>query len=337
MGLQISELVPKKEISFKDLQNKKIAVDASQMLYQFLSSIRQQDSTPLMDSKQRITSHLQGIITRITNLMAQDIKLCFVFDGKPPLLKIKTQEEREYRKQLAEEKFREAKEEQNEELMLRYSKQSIRLKREMIDESKELIRALGLPVIESPSESDIQMAFMNEREDVWACASSDFDCLLHGAPRLVRNLTVSQRKRISSGAYINVSPQVIELEEVLNNLGINQDQLIVLSILIGTDYNYGVPKVGPKTALRLVKQYKNFDNLFKEIKADFDWKKIYAVFKNMPVIKNYKLRWDKPNVEKIMKLLVDEHEFNQERVQKNIDRIINVKKIHEQGNLTKYF
>jgi flap endonuclease-1 len=263
MGLQISELVPKKEISFKDLQNKKIAVDASQMLYQFLSSIRQQDSTPLMDSKQRITSHLQGIITRITNLMAQDIKLCFVFDGKPPLLKIKTQEEREYRKQLAEEKFREAKEEQNEELMLRYSKQSIRLKREMIDESKELIRALGLPVIESPSESDIQMAFMNEREDVWACASSDFDCLLHGAPRLVRNLTVSQRKRISSGAYITVSPQVIELEEVLNNLGINQDQLIVLSILIGTDYNYGVPKVGPKTALRLVKQYKNFDNLFK--------------------------------------------------------------------------
>lgn len=337
MGLQISELIPKKEISFKDLENKIIAIDTSQMIYQFLSSIRQQDGTPLMDSKQRITSHLQGIITRITNLMAQNIKLCFVFDGKPPLLKIKEQEEREYRKQLAEKKFREAKEEGNEELMLRYSKQSIRLKKEMIDESKELIQALGLPILQAPSESDIQIAFMNERDDVWACASSDFDCLLHGAPRLIRNLTVSQRRRISSGAYINISPELIELKEVLDNLGISQDQLIVLSILVGTDYNYGVPKVGPKTALRLVRQYKNFDELFKEVKADFDWKKIYATFKNMPVIKNYKLRWSKPDVEKIIRILVDEHEFNQERVQKNIDRIINVKKPREQGSLTKYF
>src|SRR3989344_6361632 len=143
MGLQITELVPKKEISFKDLYNKKIAIDSSQMIYQFLSSIRQQDGTPLMDSKQRITSHLQGIISRVTNLMQQNIKLVFVFDGKAPLLKIKEQEEREYRKRLAEEKFKEAKEEQDEELMLRYSKQSIRLRREMVEESKELIQALG--------------------------------------------------------------------------------------------------------------------------------------------------------------------------------------------------
>src|SRR3989338_10334419 len=125
MGLQITELVPKKEISFKDLQNKKIAIDSSQMLYQFLSSIRQQDGTPLMDSKQRITSHLQGIITRVTNLMSKKIKLAFVFDGKPPLLKVKEQEEREYRKQIAEEKLEKAKEEGNEELMLKYSKQTV--------------------------------------------------------------------------------------------------------------------------------------------------------------------------------------------------------------------
>ena len=98
-----------------------------------------------------------------------------------------------------------------------------------------------------------------------------------------------------------------------------------------------MPRIGPKTALKLVRQYKNYDKLFKEVKADFNWKQIYATFKNMPVIKNYKLRYEKPDVEKIMKLLVDRHEFNQERVQKNIDRIINVKKTSEQNNLTKYF
>ncbi len=337
MGLQISELVPKKQISFKDLENKKIAIDASQMLYQFLSSIRQQDGTPLMDSKQRITSHLQGIITRVTNLMAQNVKLYFIFDGKAPLLKVKEQEEREYRKQIAEEKFKEAKEEQNEELMLRYSKQSIRVNNEMIQESKELIQALGLPVIQAPSEAEAQCAFMGEKGDVDYVGSTDYDCLLYGAPKLVKNLTVSQRRKIASGAYINVSPEVIELKEVLKNLGIKQDQLIILAILIGTDYHEGVPRIGPKTALKLVRQYKNYDKLFKEVKADFNWKQIYATFKNMPVIKNYKLRYEKPDVEKIMKLLVDRHEFNQERVQKNIDRIINVKKTSEQNNLTKYF
>lgn len=337
MGLQISELVPKKEISFKDLENKKIAIDSYQMLYQFLSSIRQQDGTPLMDSKQKITSHLQGIITRVTNLMSQNIKLCFIFDGKAPLLKVKEQEEREYRKQLAEEKFQDAKEEHDEKLMLRYSKQSIRLNQEMIEESKELIKYLGLPVIQAPSEAEAQAAFMNERGDVDYVGSTDYDALLYSAPRLVRNLTVSQRRKVASGAYVNISPEVIELNQVLTNLDINQDQLIALAILVGTDYNEGVPRVGPKTALRLVKQYKDFNDLFKEAKADFNWKQIYATFKNMPIIKNYKLKWEHPDVENILKLLVDKHEFNQERVQKNIDRIINIKKTHEQNNLTKYF
>jgi len=337
MGLQISELVPKKEISFKDLEGKRIAIDSSQMLYQFLSSIRQQDGTPLMDSQERVTSHLQGIITRITNLISQNIKLCFVFDGKAPLLKIKEQEEREYRKQLAEEKFQEAKEEQDEESMLKYSKQSIRLKREMIEESKELIEYLGLPVIQAPSEAEAQCAFMAEKGDVDFVGSTDYDSLLYNAPRLLKNLTVSQRRRLSSGAYINISPELIELKDVLNNLGINQDQLIVIAILIGNDYHEGVPRIGQKTALKLVKQYKNFDELFKEVKADFNWKEIYATFKNMPIIKNYQLKYKHPDVENIMKLLVDKHEFNQERVQKNLDRILNIKKSNEQNNLNKWF
>src|SRR3989344_4124867 len=179
MGLQISELIPKKQVSFKDLENKTIAIDASQMLYQFLSSIRQQDGTPLMDKNGNITSHLQGIITRVTNLMQQNIKLAFVFDGKSPLLKVKEQEEREYRKQIAEEKLEKAKEEGDEISMLKYSKQTVRVKKEMIDETKELISALGLPVIQAPSEAEAQCAFINERNDVDFVASSDFDSLLY--------------------------------------------------------------------------------------------------------------------------------------------------------------
>lgn len=336
MGLQISELIPKKQISIKDLENKKIAIDASQMLYQFLSNIRQQDGTLLMDNDRNITSHLQGIISRVTNLMQQKLKLIFVFDGKAPLLKIKEQEEREYRKQIAEEKLEKAKEEGDEKLMMRYSKQSIRLSKGIIEETKELVKALGLPVIQAPSEAEAQCAFLNEREDADFTCSSDFDSLLYGAPKLVRNLTVSTRKRLPSGAYVSVNPELIELKNVLENLDINQDQLIILAILIGTDYNEGVPKVGPKTALKLVKQYKNFDELFKEVKAEFNWKQVYATFKNMPIIKNYQLKWTFPDIEKVKEILVERHDFNEERVNKNLERITKVKTKSDES-LNKWF
>ena len=326
MGLQIGELIPKKEISFNELENKKIAVDASQMLYQFLSSIRRPDGTPLMDRNGNITSHLQGIITRVTNLMSKKIKLAFVFDGKPPLLKIKEQEEREYRKQIAEKKLKEAKEAGDEALMLRYSKQSIRLNYEMVNEAKELIKALGLPVIQAPSEAEAQCAFMNQKKDVDFVGSTDYDSLLYEAPKILRNLTLSTRKRLPRGIYVTIYPELIELKETLKNLNINQDQLIILAILVGTDYNDGIERVGPKTALRLVKQYKNFDTLFKEVKAEFNWKEIYATFKNMPIIKNYSLKWTSPDKEKIKSILVDKHDFNEERVNNNLARIKNVKK-----------
>ena len=320
MGLNISQIIPKREISLDDLKNRILAVDASQMLYQFLSSIRQPDGTPLMDSKNNITSHLMGISTRIPNLIERNIKLVFVFDGKPPSLKIHEKEQREHRKQLAEEKLEKAREEGDEESMLKYSKQSMRLSFKMSDEAKELIRAFGLPVIQSPSEAEAQCSFMAEKGDAYAVASTDFDSLLYSAPRLVKNITISQRRKVRN-TYVKISPELIELKEVLKELDINQDQLIVLAIIIGTDYNDKIPRIGPKNALKLVRQNKNFDSLFKELKPDFDWKKIYAVFKSMPVMKNYQLKWSEPDTEKIKSILVDKHDFSEERVDKMLEKL----------------
>jgi len=324
MGVKLSELVPKKEIEFEDLKNKKIAVDASNSLYQFLASIRQRDGTPLMDSKGRITSHLMGLFTRTANLITKGIKVCYVFDGKPPSLKIYQQEQREYRKRLAEEKFEQAKQEEDIETMAKYAKQTSRLTKDMISESKELVKALGLPVIQAPQEADAQAAFMCEKKDVWAVASSDYDSLLYGAPRMITNLTLSQRRKLPSGATIQIKPELVDLQDTLKKLKIKQDQLLALALLVGTDYNPGgVKRIGPKTALKLVKQYKDFDKLFKEVKAEFDWKQIYAIFKSMPVIKNYQLKWKEPDEKKILKILVDDHEFSEERVKKTLQQITN--------------
>lgn len=322
MGLKISELVPKKEITWQDLTNKKIVVDASQMIYQFASSIRQRDGTPLMDSQNNVTSHLVGIFSRISNLMNKNIKLCFVFDGKPPVLKIKEQEERALRKRIAAEKLEQAREAEDYEAVQKYSKQTVRLTRDMVNESKELLKLMGLPVVQAPSEAEAQASYMCKKGDVWAVASSDYDCLIYGSPRLLMNLTLSTRKKLPSGAYVSIHPELVELGDVLNHLGIDQDQLLAIAILSGTDFNVGgVRGVGPKNALRLVKEFKSFDRIFKEVKADFNWKQVYAIFKSMPVMLNYQLKWTNPDGAKIKKLLIDKHDFSEERVEKTLEKL----------------
>ncbi len=315
MGVKLPGILPVKTIEWDNLKNKKIGVDASNVLYQFLSSIRQRDGTPLMDSEGNVTSHLSGIFHRSLNLMQKGIQLAYIFDGKPPDLKAGTQKARRDRKEKAHEAYREAKREQDIESMSKYSKQTTYLDNEMVKESKELISALGLPVIQSPSESDAQGAFMTERKDLYAFASSDADCLLHGCPRTIPNLTLSQTRKLPGGSFVYIQPHLIELKDVLTHLNVNQDQLIAMGILTGTDYNpKGVKGIGPKKALNLVQQFKKFDSLFKELETDFDWKKIYAIFKSMPVMKNYQLKWKDMDETKIKDLLVSKHDFSEDRI-----------------------
>jgi flap endonuclease-1 len=338
MGIKISEIMPKKEITFESLKYKSIAIDASNMLYQFLTSIRQRDGTPLMDSKGRTTSHLVGIFSRLSNLTNKGIKLVVVFDGKAPILKIKEQEERAYRKEIAKEKFEQAKQEEDIDSMYKYSKQTVKLNSEMINESKALISALGLPVIQAPSEADAQMAFMNEKDDVYAAASSDADCLVHGTPRLITNLTLSQKRKLASGKSVKTQLEMVDLKKALEALKLNQDQLIALSILVGTDYNIGgIKGIGPKKALKLVQQTHDFDTLFNNLNPDFNWKKIYAIFKSMPIMKNYQLKWNSPDIEEIKKILIDEHDFSEERVDSTLEKANQITKQKEQKGLQEFF
>ena len=178
---------------------------------------------------------------------------------------------------------------------------------------------------------------MTANGSVWAVASSDMDSLLHGAKKVLPNLTLSQRKKLSSEKIKNISLDLIELNEVLKTLDITQDQLIILGILVGTDYNRkGIKGIGAKKALKLIKSYKDFDILFKEVNADFDWKQIFNIFKEMPVIKDYKLIWEKPNIEKIKKILVDKHDFSEERIDKTLSELLKYKIEKQQPGLGKW-
>ena len=344
MGVSITELLNKKEISIGELKGKVIAIDSSLWLYQFLSSIRQRDGSLLSDSKGRTTSHLVGLFSRTTNLMQNGLKLVYVFDGEPPKLKQKERERRKKLKIYAEKKYEIAKEEKDMDEMKKYAARTSRLTSEMVEEAKKLIDALGIPIIQAPSEGEAQAAFMVKKNEAYAVASQDADCLLFGATRLVRNLSLlGKRKKANALTYETINPEIVTLADTLNNLKLDQDQLIVLGMLVGTDFNIGgIKGIGPKTALNLLRKYKSdFDALFKEVKwedyFDYPWTEVFYLIKKIPTTNNYNLKWKNVEPEMVKKVLVDEHDFSEERVERSISQLIEKKKEKEQKGLADFF
>src|SRR4030042_596106 len=179
MGLNIREIIPRRDIEISDLKGKIICVDAFNTLYQFLSTIRQVDGTPLMDRKKRITSHLSGIFYRNITLLEHGMKLVYVFDGIPPEKKHKTFQRREEGREIARERYEKAKGEEDIESMKRYSSQLVRLNDEIIKESKELLEAMGIAVVQAPGEGEAQAAYLSRvKEGIFATSSQDYDSLL---------------------------------------------------------------------------------------------------------------------------------------------------------------
>ena len=191
MGTKIFQLIESKEIKLDDLKGKKIAIDAHMYLYQFLTSIRQRDGTLLKDSKGQTTSHLVGLFSRTAKLLEKGIKPCYVFDGKAPDLKTKERQRRKDIKIKAKKDYDKAMKDEDIEAMKKYASMTTRLTGEMIQEAKELIQALGLPVIQAPSEGEAQAAYMVKKGDVYALSTNDADALLYGVPRLIKNLSIS--------------------------------------------------------------------------------------------------------------------------------------------------
>ncbi|MFA5406179.1 MAG: flap endonuclease-1 [Candidatus Nanoarchaeia archaeon] len=331
MGVNIRDLVTPVRTDLKSLSGCKIGVDAFNWLYQFISTIRQPDGTPLMDSKGRVTSHLTGLFYRVFKLLEYGIKPCFVFDGKAPDFKLVTAErvkrkveaKRKYAQALAEEDFVRARS---------LAGQTSRLTGEMVSQAKELIIAMGLPVIQAPSEGEAQIAYMTSQGDFWASASQDYDTLLFGSPRLVKNINIVGKKRLPRGGFVEVVPEVIELKSLLESLGLSREQLIQLGVLVGTDFNPGgVKGVGPKTALKLVRAHTNpFTQVdwVSSIKPEF----IIDFFLHPPVIKDYKLVWSAPDFDKVKSILTS-FEFSETRIE-NV-----FKKFRESGQsqLNKWF
>jgi len=340
MGVNISDIVPRKEIEFSELNGKTIAVDAYNTLYQFISTIRQADGTLLMDSKGNITSHISGLVYRNLNLLSEGIKIVYVFDGVPPALKMQEIENRRRLKELYAEKYEEAKNNEDIESMKKYSSRTVKITDQIISESKELLNAMGIPIIEAPSEGEAEAASLSKNNLVWAAASQDYDSLLYGAPYLIRNLTMSRKRKTNNG-FVEIKPELIEFKSVLGTLDIDRDQLICLAILVGTDYNPGgIKGLGQKRALEIVQKYKYPFEIFRFVtdKYDFvfDWQEIFRLFHEYQTNRIDEIIFPPMNIKKIKNILT-EKEFNEDRINSILDKFVKMQEDNKQKSLQDYF
>jgi len=331
LGVNLKDLIPDKaRVELDDLRalrGKAIAIDGYNALYQFLAAIRQPDGTPLMDSKGRVTSHLSGLFYRTINIIEYGVKPIYVFDGKPPEAKAEEISRRSRVREDAARKYEEAVKTGDLEAARRYAMMSSRLTEEMVNTAKKLLEAMGIPYIQAPGEGEAQAAYVAKKGDAWASASQDYDSLLFGSPRLVRNLTISGKRKLpKKDVYVEVKPEIIELSTLLNELGVSREQLIDIAILIGTDYNPdGVRGIGPVKALKLVKEYGSLEKIPRSLLSGEDpveLAKIRSYFLTPSITINYKIEWSEPDLDKINEILVIEHEFNPERVKNAYDRLL---------------
>jgi len=338
MGVNLRELVEpvKKEVEFESLMGKSVAIDGFNALYQFLASIRQPDGTPLMDSKGRVTSHLSGLFYRTINLLEKGIKPLYVFDGEPPEFKKKTRELRAKIKEEYEKKYNEAIKIGNYSEAAKYARALGKLTLEMVEDAKKLLTAMGIPWVQAPSEGEAEAAYLARKGRVDYSGSQDYDSLVFGSPQVVRNLTISEKRKLpGKNIYVEVKPEIIILDDLLRYWGITREQLIAVAMLLGTDYNEKIKGIGPKTAVEIVKRFKDPLKVIEYYKIP-NGKEIFEFFLNPPAV-DVTPQWKEPNEEEIMRILVDEHDFNPDRVKKGIERLKKALKKSGQKTLALFF
>lgn len=330
MGVNLSDLTEPKSMEMEDLRGKKVAIDTYNIVYQFMSAIRQPDGYPLCDSKGRTTSHLTGLLHRTASLIEAGIEPVFVFDGKPHPLKQATLDGRKERREKAEQEWKDAVERGDMKTAHTKAQQTSRMTDEVKESAKELIRYMGLPIVDAPSDGEQEAAYICRRKDVWATASQDFDSLLFGTPVLLRNLTMTGRRKVpGKDIYREIKTEVIDSEEFLRNLGISREQLVDMCILMGTDFNTGIKGIGPKKALKLVRDNGDLESVLRKIGEDIpDYQEIRGIFLDYEGSDDYSVEHGPLDRQAVVDMLTS-YDFSADRVNSALDRIESARKEEE--------
>jgi len=313
---------------------RKIALDASMSLYSFLVAVRTDGINLLTNESGDTTSHLQGFFQRTIRLIEYGLKPIWVFDGKPPILKGGEIARRSRNKVLAAEELEDAKEEGNKEEEQKLVKRTIHVTKEITEESKKILRLMGVPVVEAPGEAEAMCAELCKKDKVWAAGTEDMDALTFGTPRLLRHLTFSEARKLPI--------QEIHIKSVLDGLGLSMNQFIDFCILCGCDYCDSIKGIGPKRALEFITKYGCIEEALKHLDTEkyplpenFPYEEVRELFKKPDVVpgEEVDLLWNDPDEAGLLKFLVEEKGFNVDRITKSIQKLKKSVHVPVQGRL----
>ncbi|ELR18579.1 XPG Iregion domain containing protein [Acanthamoeba castellanii str. Neff] len=303
-------------------------------LYAFLISIRPDTGIWLTDEAGETTSHLMGIWSRTLRLIAYGIKPVYVFDGRPPVMKGTELKKRSAKKKEAEQGLEEATELGDTETMRKLEKRTVHVTPKHNEECKKLLRLMGIPVVEAPTEAEAQCAELCRAGKVFATGSEDMDSLTFATPILLRHLNYAEAQK---------KPIIeIDLEKVLKGFGMTMEQFIDLCILAGCDYCDTIRGIGPKRALEMIRKYgsiegtlKNLDKAKYPLPEPFPYEAVRELFKHPDVTPGdqVELKWGEPDEEGLLQYLVKEKQFNEERVRKGIEKLKKARGSAVQGRL----
>lgn len=340
MGVDFGDSIPREKIQLEDISGWTLAVDGYNALYQFLAIIRGMDGGHLKDSQGRVTSHISGLFYRNVNLMELGIKLVYVFDGKPPELKMEEIRRRSEQRREAKDKYLRALQAGDMPQARKFAEASTILRRDMVADAKQLLDVMGIPWVDAPSEGEAQATVMSMEGTVRAVASQDHDSLVFGAPTLVRNVTISGKRRLpSKGIVVNVVPERITLASVLEKTGLTREQLVDFAILLGTDFNPdGFEGIGPATALKYLKKHGRLEEITELAGplSDISYPEIRKLYLDAPAVKGVKPEWKPLDKQGVTSFLVGEHSFSRERVESAIARVQGAKAAQSE-TLEKWF
>ena len=324
MGLNLKDLVVREKTTLDAFANRIIAIDAYNAIYQFLASIRGSDGQLLSDEKGRTTSHLSGLLNRNVNFLSIGIKPVYVFDGISPSLKAVEVERRRQTKKDATIKYELAISKGDKKAAIKYAQQTTSMQDGMVQESKILLDCLGIPYVDAPSEGEATAAHLTKTGIAYASASQDFDSVLFGAVKLVRNFTNSGRRKIPNrNSYVDVVPELVETRKILDSLKLTSEELVDVGILIGTDFNpNGFDRIGPKTALKLITKYRRLEDIpqIQEQLSTIKYEQIRKIFLNPEVADIDTITFNEIDYDSIISYLM-ERSFSEDRVVATLNRL----------------
>ncbi|KAJ8681330.1 hypothetical protein QAD02_017117 [Eretmocerus hayati] len=335
----IADVAPEaiKEFELKHLFGRKIAIDASMCLYQFLIAVRS-EGAQLTSVDGETTSHLMGTFYRTIRLVENGIKPVYVFDGKPPTLKGGELAKRAERREEAQKQLQAAEEAGNAEDVDKFNRRLVKVTKQHAEEAKQLLTLMGIPYVDAPCEAEAQCAALVKAGKVFATATEDMDALTFGCNVLLRRLTFSEARKMPI--------QEIQYDKVLHGLGLTSHEFIDLCIMLGCDYTASIKGVGPKRAIELIKTHKSLEKILENLDSkkfpapeDWNYKDARLLFIE-PEVQNpdeIDLKWNDPDEEGLVKFLCGDKQFNEERVRNGAKKLMKARHTGTQGRIDSFF